>query len=414
MFKVILETLFWCIAAGAVMLGAAVVVGFIFNPILGYVAAVVVIGLLPLSLRMASLVRRRRASTLLTYLDQAVRLNLPLPRMLEAAMASETGVIALRLLHLRTLLSEGAPVGLALDSAVPEMPRREVSIISAAERIGRLPHGIDRVLRERTLEQSRSAMDDQVFYRAYPLVMVVMLSTVIGMVAVFVLPKYEQIFKDFGIKFPAITIYVFAAARDIGPVLVFAAVVIVLYASAASLGQVFFPGRARRMLVGKVRDRLFWSLPILHGIERDRGLADAFDLLADAFAVGMPANAALIEASGLGVNVVLRNRLKRWAEATASGQSLGDGARAAVMPPLVVGMLANVSITAAAADVFGFLARYYRTRFSRTAALLNGAAVPLVTCFFALLVAAVALAMFMPLIALIQSVSGGGHGRWRL
>jgi type II secretory pathway component PulF len=189
--------------------------------------------------------------------------------------------------------------------------------------------------------------------------------------------------------------------------------VAVLLASALSLWHAIHPMRAGMLVPRAGRDRAFWWLPILHGLERDRGLADAFDLLDEALAIATPIDRAFAEAAGLRVNVVLRRRLERWAVAVASGMSLGDGARVASMPPLVTGMLTNVSATASAADVFGFLARYYRTRFSRTAALIEGAMVPVVVLIFGFFVACVALAMFMPLITLIQNLSATSAG-WRL
>ena len=66
----------------------------------------------------------------------------------------------------------GAPPGVT-HSTVPELPLREVSIISAAERIGQLRRGLRRVLHERRLRLQGPALDDWTFYRAYPLVMIV-------------------------------------------------------------------------------------------------------------------------------------------------------------------------------------------------------------------------------------------------
>jgi hypothetical protein len=87
--------------------------------------------------------------------------------------------------------------------------------------------------------------------------------------------------------------------------------------------------------------------------------------------------------------------------------SLGDAARAAAMPQLVVAMVASVRGGSGdtADDVFRFLARYYHTRYSRTAALASGAAVPVVVFFFGFIVAVVALSLFMPIVSLIQGMS---------
>src|SRR4051812_16695211 len=112
--KLILEVLFWSIAAGAVMFGAGVVMGVVFAPVVGYIAAIAIIGLLPIAVKLATVIRRRRAAMALQYLEQAVRLNLPLPRMIRAAQQSESGALALRLAQLRQLVEEGYPLSAAL------------------------------------------------------------------------------------------------------------------------------------------------------------------------------------------------------------------------------------------------------------------------------------------------------------
>lgn len=383
--------------------------------ILIYVAVIAGLGMIPLLLWTGTAARSRRAMMVVSYLGQATRLNLPLHRMLEAATASESGAMSMRLTQVRTLLAQGMPVGDALRAAVPELPRREASIIAASERIGQLPRGLHRVMSERQLRLQRTAVDDWTFYRAYPLVMIVTLTAVVGVVSIFILPKFEQIFQDFGTPLPPITVAVFSLARGtLGQVLLLVSAAVVVFASVLSLLQAAGPWRWWGEHWRQLSDRVTWTLPLFHGIERDRGLADTFELLADAMANAMPVDRAFAEASGLAVNVVLRKRLWKWAQAVSSGESLTAGARSASMPPLVLGMLSNTPQDGSAADVFAFLARYYRTRFSRTAAMIQSAMVPLVTLFFAFLTAAVALAMFLPLIALINGIIDSPTVRGRL
>src|SRR5205085_9624302 len=88
------------------------------------------------------------------------------------------------------------------------------------------------------------------------------------------------------------------------------------------------------------------------------------------------------------------------------GKSVSDAAREAGLPRLVVGMLATTSARGAAdaAGTFEFLARYYDGRFSRAAALLEGAMIPAMVFFFAFFVVSAALGMFIPLIDLLNRV----------
>src|SRR5687767_1724446 len=101
--KIILEMLFWMLAAGVLLFGIGVAVGIVIAPALGYIAAIVMLGALPLIVRIAQTLRRRRANAAIAYLEQAVRLNLPLARMLYAAQRGERGMLGMRLGALRQL-----------------------------------------------------------------------------------------------------------------------------------------------------------------------------------------------------------------------------------------------------------------------------------------------------------------------
>jgi type IV pilus assembly protein PilC len=408
--KLILETVFWSFAAGVAIFGVGVLFGMVFAPALGYFAAVAVIGLLPLSVRTAKMLRRRRGAMALAYLEQAVRLNLPLPRMLRAAQQSEPGMLAYRLAQLRQLIEEGYPIGAALESSLPEVGERETAIIDSSERIGRLPQALAALVHEQAALSRQDALSEAGFYRIYPLVMLVMLGSVMSMFTIFVLPKFEAIFKDFGTKLPPITQATVDIARAFGPGLLILVAGIVLIASGSSLWQTIRPVRFRRTIIGRLRDYAAWATPLIHGAERDRGLADVFDLIAAALAVGTAADRAINEASRLSINHVLRKKIYAWAISVESGQSIADGARAAGLPAIVVGMLSSARDSTAVTDVFAFLARYYRTRFSRTAAAIRGMSIPLMVLFFGFIVACVALSMFLPLISLIQNISAPSRG----
>jgi len=404
--KLILEMLFWMLAAGLMLFGAGVLIGFGVAPVLGYIAALVMLGTMPLLVRVARTLRRRRAAAAVSYLEQAVRLNLPLSRMLYAAQRSERGVLGARLGAFRQLLEEGYPIAAALEAGVPEIGERESGLIEAGERIGRLPQALHQIVAEQAADAARRQSNEITFYRTYPFVMAVVITSVLGMVMIFVMPKYEVIFRDFGLKLPPITQATLDVARvAAGPVMAVVSAAVLIWTGLA-LWQMFHPVRFTSFFDRRISDRLVWATPIAHGIARDRGLADAFDVIAGAIHNGMPIDRAFTEAANLNINTVLRDRIERWTLGVQAGTSLADAARAAAMPQLVVAMLGSIRGNGdAAGEVFGFLARYYRTRYSRTAALAAGAAVPLVVFVFGIIVACVALAMFLPIITLINSLT---------
>ena len=235
--------------------------------------------------------------------------------------------------------------------------------------------------------------------------MAAVISSVLAMIMIFVIPKYETIFSDFNLELPAITNNTIAVARVAGPIVLAGVSAAVLVWTGLSLWQMFRPVRFSSVVGRGAIDRVVWATPVAHGIARDRGLADAFALIAGALDNGLPIERAFAEASNLEINRALQERFERWARGIAGGASLADAARAAPMPAVVAGMLVSARGPAAAAEVFRFLARYYHTRYSRTAALVQGATVPIVVFFFAAIVACVALAMFLPITTLIDHMA---------
>lgn len=410
--KIIIETCFWMVAAAAVMFGTAVAIGFLTAPPIGYLAAAGIIVILPVIVRMVTLIRRRRSATVLSYLEQAVRLNLPLPRMLTAAARAERGIIATRLATVRTLLEDGYSVGTALQIGVPEVTPRSWSILDASERLGRLAHALRRLVADQRIELNREAGTSG-FIRAYPFMMISAICSAISVVSIFVLPKYQQVFRDFGTKLPDITMMVFTGSDTAATIAIVLATLSLLWWGGGSLWEVFHPREEPPASLGWFRDIVYWYLPVAHGIVRDRGLGDALDLMADALRGGTPANRALEQAAALRVNRVLATKLAFWSQLVTNGMSLSEAARRAGLPRLISEMLSAARGGDQAADVLDFLARYYSARFSRAASLLQAAAVPAITLFFACIVALIAIGLITPMASLIQSLSAHS-GRWRL
>ena len=96
--------------------------------------AIVVVALFcPVIAAAARAIHRRRATAVFGYLEQAVRLNQPLPVVLVAASRSERGVMAARLFELSNRLQLGISLADALVIAVPEVPRRQIAVVRCAK-----------------------------------------------------------------------------------------------------------------------------------------------------------------------------------------------------------------------------------------------------------------------------------------
>jgi len=399
-----LKAIAWLVASAGLFL--LVLAGlWQIHPALSIFAGAAWFIVLPSFDAMARDVRRRRATVILSYLAQAATLNLPLPRMLDAAQQSEPKQTSHRLRRLRDLLQDGAPLAAALPIAAPEVTPRAVSLIAAAERLGRLPQTLDRVVREQQNPPGGDPSRDA-FTRWYPVLMTTAMSMLLMLILIFVIPKFEEIFKDFGLRLPPasralINLGHGAFEYEFIPVLLVLFVLGVL--GNAFRGAFGGPGSSSAGR-GEILDEILWRVPFVHGLQRDQGLADAFQTIADALRTGRPLPRAIEEAAQVRMNAVLRRRLLRWRTGMEAGMRADEAAHAAPLPPLVGGMIASGK-GGDPAEAAEFLAAYYGGRFSRARELVRAAIVPVLVLLFGALVLFLVAGMYQPILNLMDHLS---------
>lgn len=403
MFQFVLSALFWLIAGTLALL---IISGpMIMFPIFGWVIGPVG-GLLMLLIvaRSARRVRRHRGAMVLNYLKQAVNLNLPIPPMLAAAQASEGGTLGWRLGAVCAALKEGQPVGEALQANVPELPARTVDLISAGERIGRLPSVLNNLITEERTA-ARNSTYGSVLGWNYGIVLILFMTLILSGMAVFVMPKFQAIFEDFEVLMPWQTVKTFEALSHLGGPILLLVVVVILATAGRALQQSIHGIEGAARPLRSVTDHLIWMIPIARSVARDRGLGDACGLIAEALKAGDTLEAAAFEAGELKTNTILKRRLQRFADALRVGRSPRDAAEEARLPKLMVGMLAAGQAVSDPFRVFDFLARYYANRFSRTATLIQASVLPGIVLMISLVVGWIVYSVMLPLVVLIDDAT---------
>jgi type IV pilus assembly protein PilC len=343
--------------------------------------------------------RRRRVATVLGHVEIAMGLNLPLERMLTVAAKNETGTTRQRLERLRLLVERGMPPAEALAVALPEMTERDRGWIEAGGRLGDLPDVLVRIMR-RQREAFAAIRPMQMFYHWYPLIVLTMLCGVWGLLAIFVYPKFVQILRDFRVALPRVT----AWSMELVPWLWGLLLVIVLL----WMGRRAWKGLERWRGGGMgLMDWPAWWFPPTRRLAENRGMEDVCRFVADALEAGWPMDKTLAEAGRLPINMILRGRVRRWAEAVGAGRTLADAAKAAGLPRLAWGMLKAGERTGGVSRTFDFLAGAYAARYSRAVILLQGAYIPAVVLLMGMVVGFLSLAVMLPLRELIGAVEGG-------
>ncbi len=347
-------------------------------------------------------IRRRRAMLILGYVEQAVRMNLPLSPMLDAAAASESGVLAYRLKALSYRLRCGEPLALAL----------RVAMIDCGESIGRLRDAMRRIMKEYERDDTQHR-DDTGMLRLYAFNVVLILITVLTAMMVFIVPKFEKIFEDFGTRLPPVTESLIKTsswmAGNLYPDQMVPGITYLMLFLMAWVGYWFVqrigPGRT-------FTGHLSWRIPGAHQVVRDRGMADLCHALTDAVRAGLPLKTAVEQAGVLEINPVLLSRVHCWLAAMTRGDTPHEAARSARLPNLLVHLLATARGRDDLIDVFQFLARYYSHRVYRSLIVLRNSVVPLTVVLLGIPVAWFALAMFTPLVRLMYQVNTGYWGAY--
>ena len=345
-------------------------------------------------------IRRRRGLAVLGYLDQAMRMNQPLPESLSAAADGEVRWLRRRLYSVRDALVGGVPVGTALEVCVPEIPQVTARTIGAAEKLG-VVAPILRSIVQREQVRRESIGDQWILMRFYPVAVLGTGIMIVWMLCTFVTPKFDRIFRDFRVSSgPWLKGLVYFGDYVLPAALVVLGCVIWLYV-ALRLWEIFLPHRRRSAWQGPV-DWLAWYVPPARGYTQAACLASAMQMLASGVAAGFRLPDAVLQALQVRQNEVFSGRLEEWHRAMLAGESMADAARRARLPKLVVGMLNCPG--ASLADTLRFLSLHYSDRFSRCASVLRGAVVPGLTLLFGCGVLVVAMGLFDPIVRLIKAV----------
>jgi type IV pilus assembly protein PilC len=358
-------------------------------------------------------VARRRGMTVVSYVETAVRLNLPFDAYLVAAQRSERGVVRQRLIMIREMIQRGNPISMAL-LAVAEVPAEVADAAVAAERIGQLQPTLTRIMAEEDARSQDRRHDRVPFYKFYPLVVGTMVFLLVSGFMVFILPKFREIFKDFKVALPRSTEWLmsitdFMVVQTPLGIIILVLVVLGFVGGLGLLLERTFSAHARRPR-NSLLDTFLWFMPVVRGLAHNRSMGRICRFLADATGAAIPLTVALDEAAGLSINGRARDKVVRWKNLVQAGQTGSAAAAAAGMPSLVVRLLDTSQAPRAGgedntANVFDFLARYYAARFSRLWITIHAAYEPVTVLLLGLLVAFVAYSLFRPLVVLIDAVT---------
>ena len=236
----------------------------------------------------------------------------------------------------------------------------------------------------------------------YPAVVISIAVGIVTMIMIFVIPKFEQIFKDFKVTLPAVTQYLLIVSRWVAN-----------YGWAYVLASPFAIWGAMRLLKmsegGKYAvDVVMLKIPILGSIVSKSVIARFTRTLGTLIAAGVPILDAINITKETSGNEVFARALLKVHDAIREGESFADPLRATkVCDSIVVNMVDVGEETGDLDKMLLKVADNYDSDVDVLVGSLVSILEPVMVVVLGLIVGFIVIALFMPMITLIGSVSGG-------
>src|ERR1700726_2406355 len=234
----------------------------------------------------------------------------------------------------------------------------------------------------------------------YPLIVMTMAIAIMGFLLVFIVPKFEAIFHDMlgDRPLPLITTFVITVSRFVqGHWLV---LLVLLFAVLA--GYKF----ANRTAQGKATfDRVQLRFPLFGDIIRKTAISRFSRTLGTLVTSGVPILQALNITRETAGNMVIARAVSQVHESVKEGESIVQPLEAsAAFPPIVVSMIDVGEETGQLPEMLLKIADVYDDEVDNSVAARTPALEPIMIVFLAVVVGTIVIALFLPLISIIQGL----------
>ena len=238
----------------------------------------------------------------------------------------------------------------------------------------------------------------------YPIVVLVAAIGITAFLLVAVIPKFQQVFNDMlgGAALPAITQFVINASEFVQHnglqiFLALAALVVIMkVVGKTGKGAYFF-------------DVLKLRMPVTGTLAQRSAVSKFTRTLGTLLSSGVPILQSLTITRDTTGNRVLTDAIQSVHDSVKEGESMTQPlSQCKVFPPMVVSMVEVGEETGALADMLTRIANTYDDEVDNAVAGMTAAIEPALIIVLAVVVGTIVIAMFLPMVKIIGSVSGAG------
>ena len=238
----------------------------------------------------------------------------------------------------------------------------------------------------------------------YPVAVLFVAIAILALLMLFVIPRFKDVFSGMGVKMPEFTLLVLAISDTIRlhalSTLGCIVVVVVLF-------MLFIKTKFGRLLWDKTKLKMPAVGPVISKVAISRFCRTLGTLVSS----GVPILQALTIVKETAGNVVIANAVVKIHESVKEGETITAPLESSnVFPPMVVSMVDVGEQTGALPEMLLRIADNYDEEVDNAVAAMTSLLEPIMIIFLAVIVGSIVIAMFLPLIAMIQNLSGGDSG----
>ncbi|HVR76643.1 MAG TPA: type II secretion system F family protein [Planctomycetota bacterium] len=294
----------------------------------------------------------------------------------------------------------GKDLSQALGMHPKIFPDIYVNMIRAGEASGQLDIVLSRLAdyqeaSARLKAEIKSAM-------TYPIVSLVMVLGITVFLLIFIIPKFEEMFKSMNVDLPAVTKGLLATSLFLKSYLVYwsagvvVAGILIFQYSRTERGQYF-------------RDWLFLRMPIFGPLFLKVAISRFSRTFATLIQSGVPILGALDIVAQTCGNKLISAAILTASESVRQGETLGEPlAKSKLFPPMVTRMISIGEKTGALESLLEKIADFYDQQVKSTVEALTSLIEPLMIGVMGFLVGGMVMAIFLPIFKMVGALSGKG------
>ena len=273
-----------------------------------------------------------------------------------------------------------------------------VGLIEAGEAGGILDQVLDRIA---TLMEEQAKLRSQIIGALiYPvLVLVLALSVSLGLL-IFIVPRFDAMFKGMGSELPALTAFMMYLSQVVTSVAFLIGAPILMTLSAI-LFRGFYATKQGRLTV----DSLIFRIPLFGDLIQRTEMAGLSDTLATLVNSGIPVVDGLDRCIAASANERIRISIRRAILGVQQGQELNISlSQSSVFPKLVISMIRIGEETGQLSFMLEKLSVFYKREVEATVSALTKAMEPAVIMVVAGIVGTIVISLYLPMFSLITQM----------